>query len=406
MGVLKHYLNFRVFSFGASQVLVMLGGLLRLPVISSATNLGEFSQYIFYSSILGVLPIFLGGLVNKTRIQILTKSEIKLSFSKVETFIVIESAILIIFFLNFFIFGLTAVGDVAVLGATAVLLIRWSPYYGSQQGNGKLWQQNISQAAAAVFGLCLVFLIVQGPFWIGLNSIQKLNLLVVSTCVSACLPYLWARITQRWLSHKIYFGKRSGNSILKFISELASTLPPAALTFIDTATLQFASTPHQLSLYGVSQRLSSMATFMTGANYVQEANDVTISGSLQPKMAFRRFMIFNLVNLPFLCLFVVSSPFLVDFLSSGKLIFDWKLILGYVLVSVIQPGWVVVSNLVYTSEFNTKRLGLGILKFVIPVSVFTTVLGGYFLGAAGVVFATSLSYCFAISTAAKLVWKH
>jgi hypothetical protein len=144
---------------------------------------------------------------------------------------------------------------------------------------------------------------------------------------------------------------------------------------------------------------------MTGANYVQEANEVALAVPISPSKAFRRFMISNLISLPFIVIFVVTSPFLVDFLSSSKLTADWNLTAAYVLVSLIQQGWVVVSNLVYKSEADTKKLGLSILRLVIPISVISTILGGIFSGAAGVVLATSISYCIAIFLAAMIVWK-
>jgi hypothetical protein len=318
-----------------------------------------------------------------------------------------------------FVFCLVVVGlvqylylDVAALGAlslisiTSIVVFRLSPYFGAQQGLGKLVQQNYSQATAAIVSVILVLLCVSSPVWASLSENQKLNLLVATACLGALIPYSYARIAQRGLRRTIE--KRSHldrRRAVESLSELTATLPPAALTAIDAIALQLLSNPYQLALYGVTQRASSIGTFMTGANYVKDANDIYSTGTSTRKAALRSILRLNLLNAPFLALFAFAAPFLVQFMSAGKLGVDWLLIVAYLCLAILQPAWVVVSNLIFQNNGLTLNLGRALMFYVIPASIATTLIGGALFGAKGVVFATVLSYILAIVIASKKYWK-
>ena len=403
---LNHYFNLRVISFGLAQAVVLLGTLLRLPIISSSTSLSSFALFVFYTSALGLLPVFIGGVVNRTRIQTLGSEKLQYSFSPKSRFLVIQSALLGFYLANFFIFRFSVIGEVTFLSISAQIFFRFSPYYGGQQGKGKIAQQNFSQSLGAIAGLLLIFVTVKGPIWALLSSVQQMNLIVAISCVSALIPYFAARISQRTMVSEISFSNpKKKKPFLASTTELASTLPPAALTFVDTISLQIFSSPYQLSLYGITQKLSAVATFMTGANYIKEANEVSMVKELTLGEALKRVLKFNLLNAPFLFMFTVFSPFLTKFLSSGKVSIDWILILGYLAVALVQPAWVVVANLVYSRNDLTNVLGKSILMYVIPTSILTTFAGGIGLGAPGVVFATVICYSLAIFLAARIYWK-
>lgn len=404
---LSHYFNVRVISFGAAQGLVLLGTLLRLPIISSSTTLSSFGLFILYTAALGLLPVFVAGVINRTRIETLKNSHpVQFSFSNGSIFLGVQILLIVFFLTNFCFFRFTVVGEVIVLSITALFLIRFSPYFGAQQGQGQVAQQNISQSVGAIAGLVLIFYCVKGPYWVLLSGVQQLNLLVAVSCISALIPYVFARVSQRArISKSPYSNATKRKPFSASISELASTLPPAALTFIDTISLQLFANAYQLSLYGISQRLSAVATFMTGANYINEANEVSMAKGLGIKEASKRVMKINLLNAPFLVMFIVLSPFLTRFLSSGKVTVDWFLIIAYLAIAMVQPAWVVVSNLVYIRKDLTRTLGSSILRYVIPTSILSTAAGGLIFGAKGVVFATLISYCLAVILASIVYWR-
>lgn len=377
-----------------------------MPLISSELTLRTFALFVLYASALGLLPIFIGGMVNRTRMQILSHGNDQLLFSTTARFLSIQCMLVFVFLVNFFFFRLAAFGEVFLITITALNLHRFSPYYGSQQGHGKISQQNVSQAIGATLGLVLTFITVKSSAWIMFDETQRLNVLIAIAGFATLVPFIFARTTQRTLTSRITFSNvKSRISFAANASELASTLPPAALTFIDTLSLQFLSSPYQLSLYGINQRLSAVSTFMTGANYIKEANEVLGTGGISFKAAVRRVLKFNLLNAPFLAAFVMVSPFLTGYLSSGKVGVDWLLVSAYLLLALLQPAWVVVSNLVYSQKHLTHHLGKHVLLYVIPISVLGTIIGSLWLGAAGVVFATILGYCLAVALGSQLYWK-
>ncbi|NCA07973.1 MAG: hypothetical protein EBS85_04515 [Micrococcales bacterium] len=406
MKFINQYFNARVISFASSQIVVLLGSLLRLPLISSESTLSTFALFLLYASALGLLPIFIGGMVNRTRMLILTHGNDQLLFSTTAKFLSIQCILIFLFLLNFFLFRFSAFGEVMLITITGLILRRFSPYYGSQQAHGKISQQNISQAIGATAGLVITFIIVKSPAWIAFDDIQRLNVLIAIAGFATLVPFIFARTAQRTMSSLITFSNaKSRSSFATNVSELASTLPPAALTFIDTLSLQFLSSPYQLSLYGINQRLSAVSTFMTGANYIKEANEVLGTGGISFKGAARRVLKFNLLNAPFLAAFVIASPFLTEYLSSGKVGVDWLLVSAYLLLALLQPAWVVVSNLVYSEKQLTHNLGKFVLLYVIPISILGTTIGALWLGAVGVVLATILGYCLAVALGSQLYWK-
>jgi hypothetical protein len=406
MNFFRNYFNARVLSFAIAQGVVLVATLLRLRIISDNSSLGTFALFILFIAILGASPLFFGGQVNKARIQFLENPKVALELSKSRLSMTLVLGLAGVYVVQFFLLDLPVIGGLALILMTCIVISRLSPYYGAQQGLGNLVQQNYSQAIAAIVSMILVFVFVTSPSWANISETQKLNLLAASASLASLIPYTYARMAQRGLGRTIAKNSHTNRkSRVTSLSELTATLPPAALTAIDAIALQLLSSPYQLALYGVTQRASLIGTFMTGANYVKDANDIYSMGKSTTRAALRSILRLNLLNAPFLILFVCAAPFLVEFMSADKLGVDWVLIVAYLFLAVLQPAWVVVSNLIFQDHSLTLKLGRSVLLFVLPSSIATTLIGGALFGSSGVVFATVFSYIIAIGIASKKYWK-
>lgn len=410
MGFLKHYLNGRVASFATAQIFILFGGILRLPIISTNAELSVLAQFVLYTALISVIPVLVSGKINGARIQAVRSIPLEGITRWGISDSLIQLVALSVFTINFTTFQESGLGEISIIVSTAHLIFHASPSFGWQQGLGKFISQNLSQGIASGIGLLAVYLVVHNPTWVGYSEVQQTNLLIATAGVASATPYLFAWISQR-RNIDIPRKRVTDSSIQRSsgfvngIRELASTLPPAALTFFDAVALQWLSSPYQLAVYGISQRVSSLSSFMTGANYTKEANEVIESNSVSPKQALFRVFRFVALNSPFLALFAFAGSPLVSFLSSGKVQVDGILIGTYLVLAVLQPAWVVSSNLVFLDSAQTHILAKRIILFVVPMSVALTCLGAEWYGSTGVVSATCICYALAIALACHIYWK-
>lgn len=393
-----------------TQLLILIGGIFRFPIIASNSSLEFLARFILFASILGMIPTLVAGIVNQTRIEAVTQEVFRLPRKPNMTTKAGLFVLTALFSANFMYFQESWVGEGCLITFFAILICKLGPYYGLQQGLGRIASQNLSQGFASIAGLGMVFAFVTSPIWSSCSPNQKLNVLVFIVELAALIPYLYAYANYKREglgSTSVAFSveKDLGLSFIKALKQLAATLPPSSLSLVDAVSLQSMSTPYQLALYGITQRVSALATFMTGANYLNDANKILNSPKLSIRNALRLFLKSTLLNAPFIILFLVASPYLVSFLSAGHIESDPKLIFAYLLVAMLQPAWVVSSNLVFTNSNHSQKLGSVIALFVIPISSALTVLGATVFGAAGVVYATTIGYFAAISVASWIYWR-
>jgi hypothetical protein len=298
-------------------------------------------------------------------------------------------------------YGIIASGFAVTVGL--LLPIGCAPFFGLQQGNGRINSQYLSSALAAVMGLLLTVVAVQSSYWESLKGENQLFVLVSISVITNSVPYLLVFL--RYRNSELVI--RSKDKIqLSFIENLqklkvstlesVATLPPILLGLVDVIAIGMFQENQDVIAYGLTQRISVIAMFLTGALYLRESNKTIAGPKFEVRNALRRSIILVLKNIPFIALFAAITPWLVSLLSRNQANSSLELIGIFGLLAVGQAFWVIFSGYVYRTPSATQSLGKFVLYFLLPTSVSLTFVGSLVFGPSGPVLASLFCYILAV----------
>jgi hypothetical protein len=353
-------------------------------------------------------PLLIAGIVNRSRVTFIQTGNVSASRKgRVSKPLILLVCFVTSIFLALAGYGLLASSLTVAVGL--VLPIGCAPFFGLQQGNGKINTQYLSSALAAVIGLMLTVVAVLSSFWESLKDQDQLFVLVSISVITNSVPYLLAFIKYR---NSELVARPKDKIQLSFMANLqrlkvgtlesVATLPPILLGLVDVIAIGMFQENEDVISYGLTQRISVIAMFLTGALYLRESNKTIAGPNFEVRHALDRSLILVLKNIPFIALFTAITPWLVSSLSRNQAHASLELIGSFGLLAAGQAFWVIFSGYLYKTPSATQSLGKFVLYFLLPTSVSLTFVGAFVFGPSGPAIASLLCYIIAVVYSSRL----
>jgi hypothetical protein len=389
----------QVASHAILQLIVLLTSVLRIPLVGTNFGLDLFVGYLFWGGLLAATQILVSGFVNTSRIAYLSATQAKryVPIPAPIMMAIVSVTSLLVFLVSLSGFGYWLTGAIFMVLTLAVSR-RLASFLGIAQAMGLQPKINLLNGVSNAASLGLTFFVALAAKQAGTPTNISFLLLMGIASLSLCSPYLFSWFLVRKTPYLMNSseGKNSKETPAHSLFELFATFPPVLISGLDLVFLSILSSQNELLQYAIYSRTSILVSFIPAALYIPVSNILNRGRIARDFRSGTIALFLIMVNVPFVLLFVFFAPTFVTYLSGGFAATNYSLVLSYSLLSFMQISWIVTSGV--SSRSSPKRVALGkaIFLYVSPITVLSTSLGAFFLGATGVVLASSLSYLSAI----------
>ena len=384
-----------LFSFGFSQIIVLITALARIPILFSVASPDESQAYFFWFSLVGLLSLLVNARNNQLRLSFFQASDQiatpGIGFSLLALLLPLIAQVVAMV--------LYPQGSLEFKGGlylATTILSAWylGPWLALAQADGRYGRTLFSTSVGSLLSLVLVIIAsVTEPKYFQAHCLE---IFFLSSTVSIVTPYIlsvrWGRSSERVAQS----GRRDLAQHLKFsMVELGATMPVTLLTAIDSIALNAFASQEEFLAYSIATRFSLILFAIPSALYVPMSNLLSEGKSTLSRKWYLVPGLTNLLLLPLAILVVIYCSEMSNLLSSGQVSLSTEAALLIAIQALLLPWWQ-RSSMQPTSPLIRYSAALRTFKLVLPLTYAATLMTAHF-GAVGPLTSTLLGIALAIA---------